>query len=81
MRIARKELNMKTHAVELKANPGWYDYYTGTYEECKNYLQENGYKNWDTEKEYGGACIVEMEVDDNGTIEEIYNTYKEWEDE
>ncbi len=63
---------MRTWSVEAEANSWADDLFNGTYEECKKYCEERGYKI--DGKEFR---LAEIEVDESGYVIDTYDIVNE----
>ena len=64
---------MRTYSVQIEENSYDDDLFNGTFEECVDYIDQQGYT-----REENDVRIAEIEVDDKGTVTYTYNIITEW---
>lgn len=64
---------MRTYSVQIEGNSYDDDLFNGTFEECVDYIDHQGYT-----REENDVRIAEIEVDDKGTVTYTYDIITEW---
>ena len=64
---------MRTYSVQIEENSYDDDLFNGTFEECVDYINRQGYT-----REENDVRIAEIEVDDKGTVTYTYDIITEW---
>ena len=64
---------MRTYSVQIEENSYDDDLFNGTFEECVDYINRQGYT-----REENDVRIAEIEVDDRGTVTYTYDIITEW---
>ena len=64
---------MRTYSVQIEENSYDDDLFNGTFEECVDYINQQGYT-----REENDVRIAEIEVDDKGTVTYTYDIITEW---
>lgn len=64
---------MRTYSVQIEENSYDDDLFNGTFEECVDYIDQQGYT-----REENDVRIAEIEVDDKGTVTYTYDIITEW---
>lgn len=64
---------MRTYSVQIEGNSYDDDLFNGTFEECVDYIDQQGYT-----REENDVRIAEIEVDDKGTVTYTYDIITEW---